>query len=689
MPQLAVTNTLWAEYERLEKPVRAGVRKAMAKFQTLTTTELLTDKGLGLRTVPSARDSRIRTIRITAFWRGVVLAPNDGSDTFLLVKVLPHDAALQWAANRLYSVNSATHSLEVRDVVAMEQLTMPQANHSHFPARLFAQFSDEALGGLGIDPQTLGAVRTVTDKTQLEAFGPLLPEDQYEVLQYLAEGFSTEEIYRDLVAARHPADSSLQKADDLATAIANTRSRITLVANTGELEEIAGKPLVMPQRGELVSYAKRGERKDYRCERLPLVGGGQADVFKATHKPSGAVVALKKLREKYPFPRQVARMGREIELGRRLDGHPHAMPILDFDPKSTWFVMPYAETTAEQCRDELTDITTLRALLEALCSVLAVAHREGWVHRDIKPANVLRLDDRWVLADWGIVRRPPGQTTDPQRTRVGVFMGSDGFAAPELYSDAHHVGATADIYSLGQLIGWAVTGDMPLVNVPLIPKSGPWRAIVREATQRDPERRPGTVADLLTLVGQELDAPPEPPIFRGEVLKQELTNGSHSAGEELIALAAAHAEDASLYCDLLVKIPVTSLMPDLLADPHRSVEVVCAMAKLLGTHRSPERGEVDATITWLITIAKEAVVQGKLDLLEACCSGAFEWDALWDQWTPQADMSPWLSSLTGDCASSVAAMLRQHPGCAVHFRHLADDFRVDHRIRAAVAIQHE
>ncbi|GAA1422076.1 hypothetical protein GCM10009601_22940 [Streptomyces thermospinosisporus] len=40
MPQLAVANTLWAEYEQLDKPVRAGVRKAMAKFQTLTTVEL-------------------------------------------------------------------------------------------------------------------------------------------------------------------------------------------------------------------------------------------------------------------------------------------------------------------------------------------------------------------------------------------------------------------------------------------------------------------------------------------------------------------------------------------------------------------------------------------------------------------------------------------------------------------------
>ena len=684
MPQLAVTNTLWAEYEQLDKPVRAGVRKVMAKFQTLTTVELRSDKGLALTAVPKARDARIRMIRITAFWRGVILAPDDGSETYLLLKVLPHDAAAVWASKRIYSVNAATHRLEVRDVAAIEQLKSAQAATA-LPFRLFARFSDRTLHELGIDDQTLEAVRTVTDRAQLEAFGPLLPEDQFEVLQYLAEGFSAEEVFRDLVTARRPAASDAFADGDLASAIANTRSRITFVAGSAELEEIAGKPLVVPQRGELIWHTARGERKDYRCERLPLVGGGQADVFKATHKPTGQIVALKKLRDKYPLPRQVARMGREIELGRRLHGHPHAMPVLDFDPKDTWFVMPYAQTTAEQHRDRFADIPTLRSLLEALCSVLTVAHREGWVHRDIKPANVLLLEDRWVLADWGIVKRPSGQTTDAQRTRVGVFLGSDGFAAPELYNDAHGVGPTADIYSLGQFIGWAVTGETPLVNVPLIPKSGPWRTVVREATQMDPARRPPTLSDLLDIVSQELDEPQDPPLLIGEYLRGELAVGSPDAADQLVALAAAKHDDAALYCDLLINIPLSPLLPTLVSDPGRAIQITHSMAQLLGSHRPPERGEVDAVIMWLIAIAKEAADAGELELLETCCSGAFEWGSSWDQWSPQAAISAWISTLAGDAASSVAAMLRQHPGCAAHLQHLANDIRIDHRIRKAVS----
>ncbi|MGP3637512.1 protein kinase domain-containing protein [Streptomyces sp. 24-1644] len=258
-------------------------------------------------------------------------------------------------------------------------------------------------------------------------------------------------------------------------------------------------------------YEARGERKDYACDKLPFHSqeNGMADVFHATHKATSTPVVLKKLHDKNPPLHKKARMAREILAGRILSGHPNAMPVWDAGPDSTWFVMPVAQATAMECPDELKDPTTLRALVDSLCSVLSAAHdahdqgaSHGWVHRDIKPANVLRLDGRWVLADWGLTRRPAGQTTHPQRTRAGASMGSEGFAAPELSIDAHSAGPTADIYSLGQLIGWAVTGRAPQQNIPLIPESGPWRAVVRAATRTDPGRRPATVRAFLGLVAQ-------------------------------------------------------------------------------------------------------------------------------------------------------------------------------------------
>ncbi|WP_338932302.1 UvrD-helicase domain-containing protein [Streptomyces netropsis] len=245
MPQLAFANSFWESYDVLEKPVKAGVRKAMEKFQQLTVAALHADKGLHLESVERARDARMRTIRINDFWRGVVLAPDDGSDVFLLVKVVPHDDAYSWAAKRLYTTNTATRGLEVRNVVAIEQLTPAlEQVAAAAPSLLFAKYSDTVFRELGIDEQVLRAVRTIIDKPQLEAFGNLLPEDQFEVLQYLTEGFGPEEVYRDVVAVRRPVDAGPGPGPDesLAVTIANTASRITLVTGPDELRDILEKP---------------------------------------------------------------------------------------------------------------------------------------------------------------------------------------------------------------------------------------------------------------------------------------------------------------------------------------------------------------------------------------------------------------------------------------------------------------
>lgn len=243
MPQLAFTHSFWESYDVLEKPVKAGVRKAMAKFQELSIAELHADKGLHLESINKARDPRMRTIRINDFWRGVVLAPDDGSDTFLLLNVVSHDKAYAWAAKRLYTVNTATRVLEVRNVVAIEQLTPALEEAAAGAASLlFEKISDTVLRDLGIDDQVRRAVRTIIDKPQLEAFSTLLPEDQFEVLQYLAEGFSADEVYRDVVAQRQPAAVLGEGEASLDIAIANTKSRITLVTGPDELAEALDKP---------------------------------------------------------------------------------------------------------------------------------------------------------------------------------------------------------------------------------------------------------------------------------------------------------------------------------------------------------------------------------------------------------------------------------------------------------------
>ncbi|MGW1885712.1 UvrD-helicase domain-containing protein [Streptomyces sp. NPDC001970] len=244
MPQIAITNTFWEGVDRLDKPARARVHKAMGKFQQLTVPQLHADKGLHLESVVSSRDPRMRTIRVDDGLRIVLLAPEDGSDLFVFVHVVSHDKAYSWAKRRLYTVNAVTRCLEVRDLTAMEQITPLFAQEAEAaPQLLFDAWSDTTLRQLGVDDVTLRAARTITGKAQLEAFGSLMPEDQFEALWLLAEGFKAEDVYRDLVTTRQSTAADAAEAQgELAAAVSRTRSRIALVTGPDELADILAKP---------------------------------------------------------------------------------------------------------------------------------------------------------------------------------------------------------------------------------------------------------------------------------------------------------------------------------------------------------------------------------------------------------------------------------------------------------------
>lgn len=245
MPQIAITNSFWEGVDRLDKPSRARVHKAMGKFQQLTVHQLHVDKGLHLESVVGSRDPRMRTIRVDDGQRIVLLAPDDGSDVFVFVHVVSHDKAYSWAKRRLYSVNVVTRCLEVRDLTAMEQITPLFAQEAEAaPELLFARWSDTVLRHLGVDDVTLRAARVITGKAQLEAFGSLMPEDQFEALWLLAEGFEPEDVYRDLVAARQAVavEGAEGGQSELAAAVGRTRSRIALVTGPEELADILAKP---------------------------------------------------------------------------------------------------------------------------------------------------------------------------------------------------------------------------------------------------------------------------------------------------------------------------------------------------------------------------------------------------------------------------------------------------------------
>ncbi|GGY93608.1 serine/threonine protein kinase [Streptomyces poonensis] len=434
-----------------------------------------------------------------------------------------------------------------------------------------------------------------------------------------------------------------------------------------------------------VRLAARGSRKDFALDPQPIARGGQATVFGAVHKPTGARVAFKKLGSRLPDAH--ARMRREVEAACLFGGHPHVLPVLDWSLSYDWFVMPPADGTARHLAEELSEPAAARELVTAMCTALREPHRQGWVHRDLKPDNLLRFDDRWVVADWGLGRRPRGQTTHPRRTQVGVRFGTEGFAAPELAVDAHTAGPAADVYSIGQIIGWALTGTWPQQNVPLLPPSGPWRTIVRAATLHDPDRRVATVDALLAMVTAEFDAPTEP-AARGGHLLPAVRAGNRTALVELFRLAARIDLDHAFFRDVLVALDPHHLRAAVEADPHSVGEVVRAIRSLYGSGvTGSEAADHGRAITWLLTIADRAGSLPQGDLLDDAFDAVLHL-AVSERVSPDVHggIAAWLSSRTGDAASVIATVLRRSaPGPLLPG--LADTDPLDHRIRLALRPQ--
>jgi len=262
----------------------------------------------------------------------------------------------------------------------------------------------------------------------------------------------------------------------------------------GAQERLNYLALTLPTERHKTRVAKSWRDK-YTLDKEPLGEGGQAQVMRATDRGTDEVCALKRLL--YDRDHDGAeRMRREIETLLSIE-HRNVMPVLvrsrDFD----WYTMPVAGRVLV---DEVLPIdgALLREIVTACCGALVAGHGKAHYHRDITPGNVFHItygqEPRWVLGDWGLVRRA-GRTTIH---RTGAELGTMGFAAPEMLVDPHGIDHRADIYSLGRVIAWAVTGAMPEQNVALR-APGPWADFVEAATQHKREDRPPSVQDLLSL----------------------------------------------------------------------------------------------------------------------------------------------------------------------------------------------
>lgn len=166
-------------------------------------------------------------------------------------------------------------------------------------------------------------------------------------------------------------------------------------------------------------------------------------------------------------------------------------------------------------------------ILKQVCKSLAEAHELGLVHRDIKAANIylckIGIESDFVkVLDFGLVRSLDIDGGETRLTADNTFGGTPAYIAPEMALDANSVDWRADIYALGCVGYWLITGGlvfqettalkmiMKHVSERPIPPSeltelevpAELEAIIMECLQKSPADRPQSAREL----AQRLDA---------------------------------------------------------------------------------------------------------------------------------------------------------------------------------------
>jgi serine/threonine protein kinase len=220
-----------------------------------------------------------------------------------------------------------------------------------------------------------------------------------------------------------------------------------------------------------------GTRYELRGE---LARGGMGVVYLARDRELDRDVALKVVAAELTDPEAAARLRREARIIARLE-HPGIVPVHDAGALPDGRVFYAMKLVSGKRLDDLAGASVplrerLRLLLR-VCEPVAFAHSHGVIHRDLKPENVMVGPFGEVLVmDWGVARqrdvrmaaaapRPASPGGAPAATDVtahGTVIGTPAYMAPEQASgDVERVDARADVYALGAILYFLLTGHPP------------------------------------------------------------------------------------------------------------------------------------------------------------------------------------------------------------------------------------
>ena len=199
-----------------------------------------------------------------------------------------------------------------------------------------------------------------------------------------------------------------------------------------------------------------------------IAEGGMGAVYKARHRSSGELVAIKVLPPATAKnPVLLKRFEQEYRAAAAMD-HPHVVRALDFcgTGPTPFLVMEFVDGESlgsKVDRDGPMPEDVAVRIIAQVCQGLHRAHKQQLIHRDVKPDNILLTADGTAkLTDLGLVKMADDELN---LTKTGRGLGTPNYMAPEQFRDAKNADVRCDIYSLGATLYTLLTAETPFGKV--------------------------------------------------------------------------------------------------------------------------------------------------------------------------------------------------------------------------------
>ncbi|MFK7992397.1 MAG: serine/threonine-protein kinase [Sandaracinaceae bacterium] len=288
-----------------------------------------------------------------------------------------------------------------------------------------------------------------------------------------------------------------------------------------------------------VSHVIYGLREEVReAQRLgqytleSLIGeGGMGMVYRASHLMLRRPTAIKLLPPDRAGHEALTRFEREVRLTAQLT-HPNTVTIFDYGRTADGVFYYAMELLDGATLDEVVAIDgpqppeRVARILEQVAGALSEAHAVGLIHRDIKPANIVlcrqggELDVAKVV-DFGLVKEVAA-AKDTAVSRDGTISGTPLYMAPEILKASNAASPRSDLYALGAVAYFLLTGEHVFSGESVIEVLGhhlhtepepppsrlgesvcePLESLIMRCLEKDPAARPADMVALRRAVEQ-------------------------------------------------------------------------------------------------------------------------------------------------------------------------------------------